>query len=329
MNPFTNCKIIGDGVNYDQYAKQPDGVKRGNKAFFMSRGELMDFAACPSKWLKGFQDKGGKGQDWGDLLDSLVLAPAKTEMRFVVAPEKYPDGKGGEKDWTYRAGYCADWKEKQESNGLKVVSSGDMKKATSALESLKLDADIMELIDCSKTQVMVTGEYKDKATGIVVPLKGLLDLVPDVKHAEWGKCLADFKTASCAAVFEFGRAITNHHYDAQAFLYKSLYEAATGEDRATWTWAVQESDEPFQPEIYSASEYFLENGSTKILNALKLYCWCLANNKWPSYRSFARLQYGKHSIIEPEAWTIASLAGFCKIPENEQPKPQSEGEVVP
>jgi hypothetical protein len=241
MIDFSNCKIVGDGIDHDAYAKQPDGVKRGDVAWVMSRGELMTFAKCPAKWIAGVEDEDTKATAWGDLVDSLLLSPAKAEIKFAVAPAEYEPGK----PWNYNAKVCKAWKEEKASAGMTVTTEAEMKKASTALQALQKNKDIMELVECSKTQVMATGEYRDKATGLKIPLKILLDLVPDVGNARFGKSLADFKTTKNAAMFEFGRDINNHHYDAQGWLYSAIYKAATKEDKVDWQIAVQESAEPY------------------------------------------------------------------------------------
>lgn len=314
---FKNCKIIGDGIEHHIYAMQPKSERPGDKNFVMSRGELMTFSKCPAKWILGVEDEDTKSTEWGDLIDSLLLSPAKFEVKFAVAPAEYEPGK----PWNWNATKCKAWREEKEDKGLTITTDKAMKQATTALRAIQKNHDIMELIECSKTQVMATGDYLDAETGLTIPLKVLLDLVPDKGHARWGKSLADFKTAQNAAMFEFGRAIYQHHYDAQGWLYRLIYNAATNEGRVDWEIAVQESSEPFHSEIYTLSESFggnidreLGNGGTKVIKALKLYCWCLKNNIWPGYSLNARDKFNGIAIIQSEDWMTTRLADFCPIP---------------
>jgi hypothetical protein len=346
MIQFSNCVIVGDGIDHDQYAKQPEGVKRGDAGYVMSRGELMTFAKNPAKWLAGVEDEDTKSTEWGDLVDSMLLSPAKFEVKFVVAPATYPEidkkGKltGNDKPWNWNAKYCTAWRDEKVAAGLTVTTDTEMKKATTALVALQRNSDIMELVECSKAQVMVTGEYHDRATGLKIKVKILIDLVPDKKHERFGKCLADFKTAKNAAMFEFGRAINQHHYDAQCGLYLPMYVSATGEDRTDWKLAVQESGEPYYSEIYtlngafgeqSEGGSFISNGEIKIRKALALYCWCLKNNLWPGYWIAARLRWNGIAIIESEAWMSTALADFCRIPELpvEKTEQEKKNDVTP
>jgi hypothetical protein len=324
MIQFQNCKVIGDGIGYDTYAKQE--FKRGDARFIMSRGELMTFADCPAKWIAGVERGDTKATDWGDLIDSMVLSPAKFDAKFAVAPLEYKPGK----PWTYKADACVEWRKGKEAAGLKVTTEADMKKATTALIGLKKNRDIMELVECSKTQVMATSVFHDKETGLDIPLRVLLDLVPDKTNARWGKSLGDFKTARNAAMFAFGRQINESHYDAQCGLYRPVYVGATGEDRVDWQLAIQENEAPYHSEIYTLSEKFIENGEAKILKSLALYCWCLKNNQWPGYSMTARIRYNGVAIIEPEDWMITRLAEFCPIPQNgAESNSQSTDDITP
>ena len=67
-NPFSGGKIIGVGVSHDEYAKQPNGVKRGDPAYIMSRGSLMEFSACPHKWIAGRAREGFCGHEVGQFI---------------------------------------------------------------------------------------------------------------------------------------------------------------------------------------------------------------------------------------------------------------------
>lgn len=286
----------------------------------MSRGELMYFADCPAKWLKNVENEDTKATAYGDLIDSLLLTPAKAEAKFAVTPDEYEPGK----PWNWNAKKCQAWRDEKEAAGQTVTTSKEMKRATTALQALLSNKLLMELVECSKTQVMAVATYKDTATGIEIPLKVLLDLVPDKEHPKFGKSLGDFKTTKNAAMFEFGRDIDRHHYDAQAALYALIYATATGEDRIDWRIAVQESVEPFHSEIYTLDTAFIENGLGKISQALKLYCWCLKNGQWPGYGIVSRMVMNGIPIIQAEDWMTTKLADFCRIPEIHQTEAAAE-----
>lgn len=256
-------------------------------------------------------------------MDALVLSPETLEDRFAIYPEVYPCKATAkdpctEKPWNNNATYCRDWKEghkgkifihkeKTEGDGspdedTKVATLGNAQRSKSVLFS---DTRLKSLIECSKTQVMVMVEYHDNATGIVVPFKVLLDLVPDVNHLDYGKCIADFKTARDASEREFGKAIHAGFYDWQAEIYRDAYALATGEDRTDFLFAVQENTPPYQPALWSIGTDWLSDAAREVRQALEFYCSCLASEEWPGYPiSTPILSWG---AISREAWMLRSI----------------------
>ena len=53
---ITNAKIIGENVSYESYSAQMPGIGRGQKDFTMSRGEIVNFASNPARWLAGYRE---------------------------------------------------------------------------------------------------------------------------------------------------------------------------------------------------------------------------------------------------------------------------------
>ena len=322
-NLFASAKLIGANTDPDTYHRTTGG-ERGQPDFIMSRSALSDFVNCPSKWLAGHSSGETNATKWGSLIDALILSPREFEQRFAVYPENYPvetlkcpkceslsDAKNcnctpkrterlpvtAEKPWNNNATYCKEWKkehagrtfiyrERVNDDGdpdedTKVATLGNARRAT---DRLLRDDRLRSLLTDAQTQVMVLADYHDRATGITVPFKVLLDIVPDVNSPQWKKCLADFKTARDASEREFAKAVHSGFYDWQAATYRDAYALATGEDRIDFLFAVQENTPPYEPALWSLGETWLEEARMEVHSALEFYCGCLATNTWPSYR---------------------------------------------
>src|SRR5580692_9984249 len=104
---LSNCKIIKDNCPHEEYAKQPDGVKRGSPLYVMSRSELVEFFLNPKRWLDGFglpdeetgEEESTPALDWGSLIDALISGVDEFEARFAVAPATYTNKKGEQSKW--------------------------------------------------------------------------------------------------------------------------------------------------------------------------------------------------------------------------------------
>lgn len=328
---IVSSKIIGAGVSYETYSRQEPDVKRGDSAFIMSRGELMNFASNPKRWKDGYhqEESDTDATRWGSLIECLAGLNGNFEDRYAVAPETYPDSKTGEpKPWNWNATFCKEWREEQ---GEREVLKSDLQlKAEEAHQALCADDDVCRLFQCSQKQIMVVGFWQDKSTGLEIPLRCLLDLAPDAKHPVFGKCLADFKTARNGCPETWGRVVADSGYDIQAALSIDLYCAATGEDRTDWIMPVQENVPPYHvvKPMPSLSVEFVEWGRLKYRSALSDYTYCLKAGVWPSYPTGQRMVIDSPpcQIIDPKSvYAYREAAGG--IPpslQNYTPEPKPE-----
>jgi hypothetical protein len=357
MKFFRNVEIIGADVTQIEYrAQQP---QRGDPDYTMGRSDLMEFLLNPHKWLKGAEDDSTESTEWGSLMDTLYLTPQYFDNSYAIIPENYPSTgmqcpkcksitdanscrKCGvdrvkikqSKPWEWSAEYCKDWKEKMIAAGKIIVKQKIIDRATKAQAAMSECKEATELLAVSQRQVMVIGEYHDPETGLVIPVKSLMDFVPDVKHPKWGKTLGDLKTAVSCNPPTFEKTIFDRHYDAQAALYKDLYIEATGEDRPDWVFIVQENKPPYevaQP-FPVLGEDFLEIGRSKYRFALKFYARCLKTNTWPSYSTGTRLVDGNKYICQPRDWMVlkdAERPSLPDLPETETAQNENSDEIIP
>lgn len=298
MNPLTNAKVVGAGIDPNAYHRQE--VPRGDKSYVMSRGDLMEFARCPRRWLKGYQSDGSTSTEHGTLIDGMVLDAAKFVERFKVTPETYTDAKTGEqKPWNWNANVCKAWRE--EANGATVVKHDHFVRAKEAVSVLRSNPVIVQLLDQSQHQVMVVAEWHDKATGLVVPIKRLIDIVPN-QQSGFSKSLWDLKTAASAATHPWKRSVFEHGYHVQAAMDLDAYTAATGEDRIDYRHIVQENYEPWETDMCLLSAEFVELGRMQYVSALVNYCKCLASGEWPGYEAQTVIEGCR--LIEPDAFMV-------------------------
>jgi hypothetical protein len=296
---ISNCKVIGAGVVTADYLRREPGIQRGHTDYVMSSSELHDFSKCPARWLRGHRsdDDDTASTEHGTLVDLLALQPEKAES-LVICPETYPDSKTGDpKPWTFAANYCKDWREQHKDK--KVVKAGDHADAQAAATNIWSDPRIMDLLQNSDKQVMVVGEWKDD--GITVPLRGLLDLVPN-KISPFGSDIADLKTCRDASHYSWTKQVYKFGYHVQSALYIDLYNAATGEARNRFLHVLCENKAPWQVGRRFLSPEFLELGRQTYQSALRQYCKCLKENRWPDFD--ADKPWGGWTIVEVEPWMI-------------------------
>lgn len=302
-NQLTDARIVGP-VTHGDYMRQDAG--RGSSGFVMSRSELQNFAHCPSRWLLGYREEKTKEMGWGDLLDCALFTPDAFDSRFTVAPKTYfaPGKKKGhpviEKPWNRNAAACWEWEEKQTGT---VVKSTEYDAVLEAVKLVTQDRSIFAMLSTAQFQVLIEAKYEDKATGIIVPLKGMVDIAPDSESAYYKNCLADFKTCNSAAPRTWAAQVNRYGYDIQSALYLDIWNAATGEERCEFRHVLQENFPPYQIGKRILSQEFLNIGRAKYQSALRLYCQCLATDTWPNYET-GNMVIDGWSITEPEAWML-------------------------
>lgn len=336
---ITTAKIIGEGISYDTYSAQMDEhgdeVKRGNPNFIMSRSELAGFLLCPEKWLaSSSEDEDTKATLFGRLAECIEMTPLEFDSLFIVHPENYPcdptkKDPRTEKPWTRKANFCDEWEERHERDGLTVVSPKVFSEARAAYLAAEAYAPRAELVLVSKKQVMVVGEWLDKATQLVIPIRCLIDLVPPADHPQFGRWLCDSKTARNGDPNTWGHVTDDRGYDIQSAIILDLYAAATKEDRTEFVHLVQENTAPYhvvKPMPQLTAE-FIEFGRAKYEIALREYAQCLATGRWPSYSTGNRsvINSGLCQLIGPESvWRYRESGGAVRSRIEHQPEPARE-----
>lgn len=297
---ITNAKIVTINAHPSDYLR--DTGERGTPEFTMSASAMRNFAVCPSRWMKGYKSPESKSKEWGTLIDCLALTPELLDDRFALQPETYRDSKNVLKPWHNGSNTCKAWTAEQKSAGLEIVNQEKLDAGKAAVKRLMDDDVISDFIESSDKQVWVSFVWKDKATGLEINCRCLLDLVPR-KDTELYKVLGDLKTVTNASRRIFGRQVFTYGWHIQASLYMDAYVAATGEDRCEFSLLCQENYEPYETARRILSESYLELGRTTYRRIMADYCRCVSTGKFPSYDDQPDAVQG-FSIVEPEPWML-------------------------
>lgn len=305
---FQNCKVVGVGVSPDTY--HDHNIKRGEPGHPVSPSMLKAFAHCPSRWIHGYESPESSSKDFGNLLDTLVLTPQLFSQRYAVEPLEYTNEKGDKKPWHNGAGICKEWKKEQLAAGKTITDNAAIAEATAATQRIQADEILASFIAASDRQVLIEGEWKDDGTGLIIPVRCLLDIVPR-KDTEFSESLGDLKSTRSAEIRKFQRDVFQFGYHIQAAFDLDIFNAATGENRLAWGFVVQENFPPFETgrrmmrdgELGTQPEdsNMIALGRSQYRKMLANYAWCLANKKWPSYDDTDESS-GGWTAITAEPW---------------------------
>jgi len=304
---FTNTPpIIYDADPTAIHAREQ--FPKGDARRVMSRSQLCKFAKNPHKWLASDDDERTDAMDFGSMVDVLVTAPKTFDATFVANPLTYsvaPTTKdpSTEKPWTYQATTCKEWREEQEAAGKIVVSHEAIDAAQQAAARVYEDAELGAFIACSQKQALAEVNYTDAHTGIVVPLRIIVDLVPDPANERFGNVLGDLKTTRDAEERSWVRQVFDQGYHWQAAMYLDIYNAASVARYNQFAHLIVENSKPFEIARRILSVEFIEIGRMMYRAALARYCICLSENKWPGYDDGIGTFRGWR-VIDPQNWML-------------------------
>ena len=306
-NPLTNGKIIKTDCPIKEYLDS----KGDENQPILSRGDLCEISTCPARWQKGYQepDRRVPAVEFGSLFDCLLLQPERFDEYYMTAPTEYTNSKKQVVPWTWKSSTCRDWREEQEFKGFLVCSDEDLLDAAAAVKALREHPDLgkqtCRLLKQSQHQVFVISEYHDENTGLVVPVKCLTDIVPDVSDGEFGKSLFDLKTARSAHPAAWTKAVFEGDYHVQAAINLDCHNAIAGSDRCDFRHLIVENFAPWEPARRFITQEFITLGRLKYLKALQTYCQCVESGRWPTYHDpAAMVLLDGYEATSPLPWMV-------------------------
>lgn len=275
---ITNAKIISIGTNPADYHRKV--TERCTPDYSISSSDIREFALCPAKYKSGAEeDVESNSLLFGSLLDCLLLTPQQFDSRFAVQPETYEDAKGVVKPFTKQSNTCKQWIAEQ--GDKTIITLDKLAEVNEAIAKINEDETIASFIKQSDAQVFISATWKDEGTGLEIPVKALIDLLPR-EDSEYSSCVADLKSTRDASPINFNRSVFSFGYHIQAAFYLDMINAVN-ESRDTFCFIVQENKKPFQSGKRVLHVDFLDMGRNEYQSALSNYCKCLKSGFWPSY----------------------------------------------
>lgn len=279
--------VTNEDAQYHGYKSE---IPKGDPSFVMSRSELWGFFKNAHKWLMSEREKPTGPMEFGSLVDCLLLTPDEFPKRYAVEPEEYAPGKR----WNYNATICKDWRTAAEKIGQVAVSTTDVLKAQRAVKSYFGNKRLSDFRAASQSQSMALVEWHDEDTGLVIPFKVMVDLVPK-PSSQFGDTLADLKTTNDAEREKWKRKVFSDGLYFQGATYLDAYNTASDLNYRLFENHLIESSAPFEVTHRRISEDFISIGRAHYRAALRNYCQCLKSGRWPGYDT---------DDVEPESWMV-------------------------
>ncbi len=257
--------MIHHPISFSDYKKLPGMSNSLMKHFDQSARHVWNAMTLPQERTDAML--------LGNLTDHLLFG---TELNYAISPFD-----------EYRTKEAKAWRDAQHAAGLEVFKQPTVEAVRLMVHRIKTHPAAAEILKAGRAQVGM--DWECEHDGQEMTIKGLSDWVSDEVL-----CLADLKTTEDASEATFMKHIVNMGYDAQAALYRDLWEWNTGESIA-WAWIVSESKPPHETAVYIASEELLDRGRKVYTARLSKYARVLKTGVWAGYPESA-------TVIDLPAW---------------------------
>jgi len=231
--------------------------------------------------------------NFGTICHLAILEPMKFKSLYVVEPDTILGEERNNRLKAHRE-YMDKWRADQ-GEGAVILKPQEMESLTGILLSLadEIKANrgklsLAEVFSSGEFEVPLVRDFNGR------PCKGKADIV--VNSKTMGKVVLDVKKVGRpkgASSQEFGRVISNLHYDAKAAWYQDIFEADN------FVWIALEEKAPHAIGIYDANPFY-EIGKRKYKQWLERLAECEAKNDWPFYTCGVEPIY-------PSSWQISQL----------------------
>ena len=298
-----------------EYLQIGEGIPRGLPEYVMSRSELMRFKECNERWQLGIPRDTSRSLDFGSMIDGIItLSDDEFNRCYVIAPEEYLSTRwvcpqcesespkqakcrnckvdrveqAVSLPWNANSDACrkmmADW----EDSGRTMFRQKDYLNGQKAQQRFKESQDgwLWSYSQQSKSQVMLRLDWQDKATGIRVPVKCMIDFAPKEDSFLFCDSLGDLKTTKDARYPAWVKQVYEHHYHVQAAMYLDMWNFLfSGEyrRRTRFYHLIMENVAPYVCTYRELDPEFIQMGRETYQDALDSYCACLKNKVWPGY----------------------------------------------
>lgn len=190
------------------------------------------------------------------ILEKSVNGFQSDEMLVVNAALAYSQRAGKDAKNVRSTGEYKALKAEAEAKGQTILKEENFRKVKGMYEAFfshKLAGKLIQGVEAETS-------YFTEIDGLYVKAR------PDylVQGHEKGDYIVDFKTGRFADYGEFQKEIYNRRYDLQATHYIQCLSTASGRPISDYFWVVQETEAPFEIQIFRADPELLTRGTRRV-----------------------------------------------------------------
>jgi hypothetical protein len=232
---------------------------------------------------RGQYDPPSKSQQWGTELEHYLQFG---DFRSTVIPAKVlnADGHRKGKAWTEFAA---------KHSGKPLITMEEIDEFNKAYENLLAHEHAANLVYSKSTRWTQRFTWEQDGERYKCEM--------DLLDVDLG-CITDIKTAADVDPRSFESDVIKWGYDIQAAMYLRAARLLDLEREWAYAWVVVRNCEPFNVEVYQASDDLLEFGERRLQERIDFFLGCRRSGRWLSPT------HGTVVMLYPPAWAVRSLA---------------------
>lgn len=235
---------------------------------------------------RGQQSPPSKSQQWGiDLEEYLRNGCHATVNSCVVIPPEVLNSQG------HRRGKA--WEQfAAENSGKRLVTSDERREFVQAAACVMGHEHAYSLVYSKSARWAQRFLWEQDGERFKCEM--------DLLDADLG-CITDIKTAADVDPRSFENDVIRWGYDIQAAMYLRAARLLDMDREWAYAWVVVRNQEPFNCEVYQASDDLLEFGERRLQERIDFFLGCRKSGRWlsPTHNTIITLY--------PPAWAMRSL----------------------
>jgi hypothetical protein len=280
---------------------------RNDAEFTVQCRDLVDFARCPARWVRGFEERPTRGYSLSDLMLEMLLQEPEQYKRIAREPDTYKarvmvcpgcDSESAskhctrcdmdrkikivDKQWSSRSKECVEWRDKQAEAGHFVIRAGDWDKAEEAVAAVREDPDVAALLKGSDLNQTMLGRYRHMEDSEGIWISQRLDVCPAEGHALDCAIALVYVTSDAAHHRQSDIAHTRYYHMHAALALDMANQISDGRFREVLQILV-EPNPPYVVARRRLSGGFINEGRRLVEETLAALTLCRLSGKYPTF----------------------------------------------
>jgi hypothetical protein len=233
---------------------------------------------------RGQYDPPSKSQQWGSDFEQYLRSGTVDDVLVIPSDVLNADGHRKGKKWL-------DFSEYHRGKRLFTIQEvGELRRAFTSVLAHEHAAKLVYSKSARWTQRFAWEQDGER-------FKCEMDLLDQELS-----CITDIKTAADVDPRSFESDVIRWGYDIQAAMYLRAARLLDMEREWAYAWVVVRNCEPFNVEVYQASDDLLEFGERRLQERIDFFLGCRRSGRWLSPT------HGTVVMLYPPAWAVRSLA---------------------